>query len=51
MKYKVFINETFLSHESDSLGRALRHARSKAKNPSNYVELWCEDTLVNYWNK
>ena len=30
MKYKVFINGTFLSYESFTR-RALRHARSKAK--------------------
>ena len=50
MKYKVFINGCFLDYESDSLARALRHAKSKAKNPRNYVELWCGDTIVNYWN-
>lgn len=50
MKYKVFINGKFLSYESDSLTKALRHARSKAKNLRNYVELWCDDIIVNYWN-
>lgn len=50
MKYKVFINGCFLDYITDSLRRALRHAKSKAKNPHNYVELWYEDTIINYWN-
>lgn len=48
--YKVFINGNKLSYESDSLTKALRHAKSKAKNPHNYVELWYEDKIINYWN-
>lgn len=50
MKYKVFIDGNKLSYETDSLKKALRHAKTKAKNLNNYVELWCEETLVNYWN-